>query len=235
MRHKKKRHSFLWGCLNRQDMKEQQMAKGMRRGGIGAPIFNMSSGEDEANTWNIYSDQGFNRYFMKQEAKFCKSCKKRRRYFSCAAAGFHKQELDPTTNTKCCKWWAQIFDSVLTEEISKTPTFSPHVSQVIPMSGPIRGSTTVTMCGRNFGFDKTESFKTSLVSVEVAGAPCKLPRQDYVNKCVLVFVGFPAVVGGRMISGCASIPVLLKVWSTFLWMRHINTNILKKRYVRYDK
>lgn len=56
--------------------------------------------------------------------------------------------------------------------------------QVVPTSGPIRGSTMVTVCGRNFGFDKTESFKTSLVTVEVGGAPCKLPRQDYVNRCV---------------------------------------------------
>lgn len=91
---------------------------------------------------------------------------------------------------------------MLTEEISKTPTFPPHVSQVIPMSGPIRGSTTVTMCGRNFGFDKTESFKTSLVSVEVAGAPCKLPRQDYGNKCVLVFVRF---------SGCGGRPYVFRM------------------------
>lgn len=42
----------------------------------------------------------------------------------------------------------------------------------------------VTMCGHNFGFDKTENFKTSLVTVEVAGAPCKLPRQDYINRSV---------------------------------------------------
>lgn len=101
------------------------MAKGMRRGGIRAPIFNISGGEDEANSWNIHSDRGLKQYFMKQGAKFCKSCKKRRRYFSRAAPGFHKRELDPTTNIKYCKWWAPIFDSVLTEEISKTPTFSP--------------------------------------------------------------------------------------------------------------
>lgn len=40
------------------------------------------------------------------------------------------------------------------------------------------------MCGLNFGFDKTESFKASLVTVEVAGAPCKLLRQDYINRWV---------------------------------------------------
>uniref|UniRef100_A0A674P9T4 receptor protein-tyrosine kinase n=1 Tax=Takifugu rubripes TaxID=31033 RepID=A0A674P9T4_TAKRU len=60
---------------------------------------------------------------------------------------------------------------------------TPVVTKVFPTSGPIRGSTTVTMCGRNFGFDKTESFKASLVTVEVAGVPCKLSRQDYASRC----------------------------------------------------
>lgn len=75
---------------------------------------------------------------------------------------------------------------VANSEVSKTWTLPPsRLRQVVPTSGPIRGSTTVTVCGRNFGFDKTESFKTSLVTVEVGGAPCKLPRQDYVNRCVV--------------------------------------------------
>uniref|UniRef100_A0A3B4UX50 Hepatocyte growth factor receptor n=1 Tax=Seriola dumerili TaxID=41447 RepID=A0A3B4UX50_SERDU len=65
---------------------------------------------------------------------------------------------------------------------------TPVITKVFPASGPIRGSTTVTICGRNFGFDKTESFKASLVSVEVAGAHCKLPRQDNANRCVCVCV-----------------------------------------------
>lgn len=42
----------------------------------------------------------------------------------------------------------------------------------------------MTICGRNFGFDKTENFKASLVTVEVGGAPCKLLRQDNLNRCV---------------------------------------------------
>ncbi|XP_056243073.1 hepatocyte growth factor receptor isoform X2 [Seriola aureovittata] len=71
---------------------------------------------------------------------------------------------------------------------------TPVITKVFPASGPIRGSTTVTICGRNFGFDKTESFKASLVSVEVAGAHCKLPRQDNANRwtemqCSPVFSG----------------------------------------------
>uniref|UniRef100_A0A8C9ZAX7 receptor protein-tyrosine kinase n=1 Tax=Sander lucioperca TaxID=283035 RepID=A0A8C9ZAX7_SANLU len=63
---------------------------------------------------------------------------------------------------------------------------TPVITKIFPTSGPIRGSTAVTMCGSNFGFDKTESFKASLVTVEVAGAPCKLPRQDNINRCVCV-------------------------------------------------
>ncbi|XP_029290542.1 hepatocyte growth factor receptor isoform X2 [Cottoperca gobio] len=71
---------------------------------------------------------------------------------------------------------------------------TPVITKISPTSGPIRGSTVVTMCGRNFGFDKTESFKASLVTVEVAGAPCKLPRQDNINRwtemqCSPVFSG----------------------------------------------
>ncbi|XP_008408860.1 hepatocyte growth factor receptor isoform X1 [Poecilia reticulata] len=59
---------------------------------------------------------------------------------------------------------------------------TPVITKVFPSSGPIRGSTAVTICGRNFGFDKTENFKTSMVNVEVAGAQCKLARQDNVNR-----------------------------------------------------
>ncbi|XP_071313534.1 hepatocyte growth factor receptor isoform X2 [Trachinotus anak] len=75
-----------------------------------------------------------------------------------------------------------------------TQSCTPVITKVFPTSGPIRGSTTVTICGHNFGFDKTESFKASLVSVEVAGAHCKLPRQDNANRwtemqCSPVFSG----------------------------------------------
>ncbi|CAJ1056095.1 hepatocyte growth factor receptor [Xyrichtys novacula] len=71
---------------------------------------------------------------------------------------------------------------------------TPVITKVSPMSGPIRGSTVVTIHGLNFGFDKTESFEASAVTVEVAGAPCKLPRQENVNRwtemqCSPVFSG----------------------------------------------
>ncbi|XP_054878634.1 hepatocyte growth factor receptor isoform X2 [Poeciliopsis prolifica] len=59
---------------------------------------------------------------------------------------------------------------------------TPVITKVFPSSGPIRGTTTITICGRNFGFDKTENFKPSMVNVEVAGAQCKLVRQDNVHR-----------------------------------------------------
>ncbi|XP_034031628.1 hepatocyte growth factor receptor [Thalassophryne amazonica] len=58
---------------------------------------------------------------------------------------------------------------------------TPVITKVSPKSGPIRGSTVVTICGRNFGFDKVDSFKVSQISVEVGGATCKLSKQDHVN------------------------------------------------------
>ncbi|XP_056137712.1 hepatocyte growth factor receptor [Lampris incognitus] len=59
---------------------------------------------------------------------------------------------------------------------------TPVITKILPASGPLQGSTVVTVCGRNFGFDKTMSFKASLVKVEVSGATCKLSRQDHVNR-----------------------------------------------------
>lgn len=89
------------------------------------------------------------------------------------------------------------------------PSLPPsRLRQVVPTSGPIRGSTTVTVCGRNFGFDKTESFKTSLVTVEVGGAPCKLPRQDYVNRCVVcVWLLFRSGCSRREVRGSSGLRV----------------------------
>uniref|UniRef100_A0AAX7TDP8 receptor protein-tyrosine kinase n=1 Tax=Astatotilapia calliptera TaxID=8154 RepID=A0AAX7TDP8_ASTCA len=63
---------------------------------------------------------------------------------------------------------------------------TPEITKVSPASGPIRGSTVVTICGKNFGFDKTENFKASMVTVEVAGASCKLWTEMH---CSPVFNG----------------------------------------------
>ncbi|KAM6972942.1 hepatocyte growth factor receptor [Aplochiton taeniatus] len=53
---------------------------------------------------------------------------------------------------------------------------SPVITKVSPAYGPYQGDTNVTVCGRNFGFSKTEGFKASLIKVEVAGVPCKLAK-----------------------------------------------------------
>ncbi|CAL8376223.1 unnamed protein product [Arctogadus glacialis] len=59
---------------------------------------------------------------------------------------------------------------------------TPVITKVWPATGPLRGTTVLTICGENFGFNKTESFKSSLVTVEVGGAACKLYRQDRLNR-----------------------------------------------------
>uniref|UniRef100_A0A665VE06 receptor protein-tyrosine kinase n=1 Tax=Echeneis naucrates TaxID=173247 RepID=A0A665VE06_ECHNA len=56
---------------------------------------------------------------------------------------------------------------------------TPVITKVFPASGPIRGSTAVTICGRNFGFDRTESFKASLVTI----IKISLLMKDLLNAC----------------------------------------------------
>uniref|UniRef100_A0A671VB69 receptor protein-tyrosine kinase n=1 Tax=Sparus aurata TaxID=8175 RepID=A0A671VB69_SPAAU len=87
---------------------------------------------------------------------------------------------------------------------------TPVITKVTisPTSGPVRGSTVVTMCGDNFGFDKTESFKASVVTVEVAGAPCKLARQD-INRYVWVCLFVPGSTHG------VYDPVIHEIFPTF--------------------
>lgn len=59
---------------------------------------------------------------------------------------------------------------------------APVITKFWPSSAPLRGSTSLTICGRNFGFDKTENFRGSMVNVEVGGAACKLDRHGGVNR-----------------------------------------------------
>uniref|UniRef100_A0A7N8WMY0 receptor protein-tyrosine kinase n=1 Tax=Mastacembelus armatus TaxID=205130 RepID=A0A7N8WMY0_9TELE len=93
---------------------------------------------------------------------------------------------------------------------------APVITKVYPTSGPIRGSTVVTICGRNFGFDKTESFKASLVTVEVAGAPCKLPRQENINRCVCVCVSVTTGHKVAKVEGFTFVdPVIHEIFPTF--------------------
>uniref|UniRef100_A0A8C8IIY9 Hepatocyte growth factor receptor n=1 Tax=Oncorhynchus tshawytscha TaxID=74940 RepID=A0A8C8IIY9_ONCTS len=63
----------------------------------------------------------------------------------------------------------------------------PVITTISPANGPLGGSTKVTVCGRNFGFNKTERFDHTLISLDVAGAPCKLlKRESNSNRLVCV-------------------------------------------------
>ncbi|XP_071008074.1 hepatocyte growth factor receptor-like [Oncorhynchus clarkii lewisi] len=63
----------------------------------------------------------------------------------------------------------------------------PIITTISPANGPLGGSTKVTVCGRNFGFNKTERFDHTLISLDVAGAPCKLlKRESNSNRLVCV-------------------------------------------------
>ncbi|XP_042157690.1 hepatocyte growth factor receptor isoform X1 [Oncorhynchus tshawytscha] len=54
----------------------------------------------------------------------------------------------------------------------------PIITMISPANGPLGGDTKVTVCGRNFGFNKTERFDHTLISLDLAGAPCKLLKRE---------------------------------------------------------
>ncbi|KAK6317901.1 hypothetical protein J4Q44_G00111920 [Coregonus suidteri] len=54
----------------------------------------------------------------------------------------------------------------------------PVITMISPANGPLGGDTKVTVCGRNFGFNKTERFDHTLISLDLAGAPCKLLKRE---------------------------------------------------------
>ncbi|KAL0968655.1 hypothetical protein UPYG_G00269750 [Umbra pygmaea] len=60
-------------------------------------------------------------------------------------------------------------------------TCPPIITMISPASAPLGGDTKVTVCGRNFGFNKTERFDHTLVSLAVAGAPCRLLKRESNN------------------------------------------------------
>uniref|UniRef100_A0A8C5HIJ3 receptor protein-tyrosine kinase n=1 Tax=Gouania willdenowi TaxID=441366 RepID=A0A8C5HIJ3_GOUWI len=74
---------------------------------------------------------------------------------------------------------------------------TPIISKVFPTSGPIGGSTVVTIHGQNFGFDKTECFKSSILTAEVAGA-----RKVTINDPVIheIFPTFGPKSGNTMLT-----------------------------------
>ncbi|XP_072291686.1 hepatocyte growth factor receptor [Eucyclogobius newberryi] len=108
---------------------------------------------------------------------------------------------------------------------------APLITKFWPSSAPVRGATALTVCGRNFGFDKTGNFRPSMVSVEVGGASCKLDRHGGVNRwtelqCTPVFSGNFTVKNGdvKVTSGARvatmdgftfGVPVITDLFPTF--------------------
>uniref|UniRef100_A0A8C6TBG6 receptor protein-tyrosine kinase n=1 Tax=Neogobius melanostomus TaxID=47308 RepID=A0A8C6TBG6_9GOBI len=66
---------------------------------------------------------------------------------------------------------------------------APEITKFWPSSAPLHGSTSLTICGRNFGFDKTENFRGPMVSVKVGGAACRLDRRGGVNSHAFITCG----------------------------------------------
>ncbi|XP_061085911.1 hepatocyte growth factor receptor-like isoform X2 [Conger conger] len=50
----------------------------------------------------------------------------------------------------------------------------PTISTISPLSAPVGGETRLTICGSDFGFNKSERFDTGLLRVQLGGAPCKM-------------------------------------------------------------
>ncbi|KAJ8373878.1 hypothetical protein SKAU_G00044580 [Synaphobranchus kaupii] len=50
----------------------------------------------------------------------------------------------------------------------------PTISTISPASAPLGGETKLTVCGADFGFNKSERFDAGLVRIQLGGAPCKM-------------------------------------------------------------
>uniref|UniRef100_A0A8C1U2J5 Hepatocyte growth factor receptor n=1 Tax=Cyprinus carpio TaxID=7962 RepID=A0A8C1U2J5_CYPCA len=61
------------------------------------------------------------------------------------------------------------------------------ITMISPSSAPLGGHTNMTICGKNFGFNKKDRFDTKLIDVVVAGTKCKLERKDSSNNRILSF------------------------------------------------
>ncbi|XP_066561244.1 hepatocyte growth factor receptor isoform X2 [Amia ocellicauda] len=51
---------------------------------------------------------------------------------------------------------------------------SPTITKIYPLTAPTRGRTKLTLCGRDFGFNKSEIFDSSQIKIEMGESPCKL-------------------------------------------------------------
>ncbi|XP_073724790.1 hepatocyte growth factor receptor isoform X2 [Misgurnus anguillicaudatus] len=77
------------------------------------------------------------------------------------------------------------------ERCTRAPQCSPSnwiqdscpllINKISPFSAPLGGNTNMTICGKNFGFNKKDRFDIKLIDVTVAGRKCKLERKDSSN------------------------------------------------------
>uniref|UniRef100_A0A8C6TD80 receptor protein-tyrosine kinase n=1 Tax=Neogobius melanostomus TaxID=47308 RepID=A0A8C6TD80_9GOBI len=89
---------------------------------------------------------------------------------------------------------------------------APEITKFWPSSAPLHGSTSLTICGRNFGFDKTENFRGPMVSVKVGGAACRLDRRGGVNRSGNLFPSSPLETLYIRFYKC---PVIHEIFPTF--------------------
>ncbi|KAM9469985.1 hepatocyte growth factor receptor isoform 2-T2 [Clarias gariepinus] len=52
------------------------------------------------------------------------------------------------------------------------------ITEIFPKTAPLKGHTSITICGKNFGFSKKDRFDAKLINVDVAKAKCKLTDKD---------------------------------------------------------
>ncbi|XP_035258018.1 hepatocyte growth factor receptor-like [Anguilla anguilla] len=50
----------------------------------------------------------------------------------------------------------------------------PTIATISPASAPVGGETKLTVCGTDFGFNKSERFDAGQIRIQLGGAPCKL-------------------------------------------------------------
>ncbi|XP_061108716.1 hepatocyte growth factor receptor isoform X1 [Conger conger] len=54
----------------------------------------------------------------------------------------------------------------------------PIITQISPTNAPVGGETKLTICGRDFGFNKSERFDAGLIRINIGGTPCKLDARE---------------------------------------------------------
>ncbi|XP_064199105.1 hepatocyte growth factor receptor [Anguilla rostrata] len=54
----------------------------------------------------------------------------------------------------------------------------PTITKLSPSTTPVGGETKLTICGRDFGFNKSERFDARLIKIDVSGTPCNLDARE---------------------------------------------------------